>query len=499
MTNINIRKKLTFVTVLAVLMTSLAGCGSTDESGAAKAVDKSKNKMDAVFGADNGDTAETAAAAEGDDGGEGFAADEAEGAVEEFRSADGDAAEGLTLDAIFDTDTTADAAMGEFSAKSSATAGASDGEGIAEYEYSEDVIIDDPVIIDPVDPEEPEDPVIDDSQPFILTAGQWNDNENWGFFSNLVKNETITFPAFGIDPRNRVAVKITKGGEPAANEKAQLLDKDGKVIWSAVSDKNGNAYLFYGENDTPEKVKVGDKEAAVSTRSETDDDDQQGSKQTVSAQSVEIETEGDAVSFENTEVMFILDTTGSMSDEIAYLQKDFSSIAEEVNNGKMTFSVNFYRDEGDDYVTKCNPFTDDVKEVQSLLNAESADGGGDFPEAVADVLEDTITKGSWSDDTNKIAFLIFDAPPHDGKEETLQTAIKSAAEQGVHLVPVVASNSDRETELFGRAIAICTGSNYVFLTDDSGVGGSHLEPIIGDYDVELLHDIIVRNINEIAG
>ena len=44
-----------------------------------------------------------------------------------------------------------------------------------------------------------------------------------------------------------------------------------------------------------------------------------------------------------------------------------------------------------------------------------------------------------------------------------------------------------------------TNSNYVFLTDDSGIGEAHLEPIIGDYKVEKLHDIIVRNIRQIAG
>ena len=59
-------------------------------------------------------------------------------------------------------------------------------------------------------------------------------------------------------------------------------------------------------------------------------------------------------------------------------------------------------------------------------------------------------------------------------------------------MPVVASNADRETELFGRALAIMTGATYVFLTDDSGVGESHLEPIVGDYSVERLHDVIVR-------
>ncbi len=61
---------------------------------------------------------------------------------------------------------------------------------------------------------------------------------------------------------------------------------------------------------------------------------------------------------------------------------------------------------------------------------------------------------------------------------------------------MVASNADRATELFGRAAAIVTNGTYVFLTDDSGVGDEHLEPIVGSYDVELLHDVIVRIINE---
>ena len=331
---------------------------------------------------------------------------------------------------------------------------------------------------------------IDDSKTFVLTAGEWNDNDNWGFFTNLVKNGTINFPVFGIDPTHRIAVTLTKDGEPARDQPVELLDSEGNVIWTARSNKNGVAYVFYKADQQPAQVRSGDATAEVTG----DSADEQGKAGTSEA-ALEVK---DSKVCEETQVMFILDTTGSMYDEIAYLQMDFSSIAKEVDDGHTTFSANFYRDEGDEYVTKCNPFSNDVKAVQSAINRESADGGGDFPEAIAEVLEETITNNDeWSESANKIAFLIFDAPPHDNKAEKLEAAIKTASAKGIHLVPVVSSGADRQTELFGRAMAAQTGSSYVFLTDDSGVGGSHIEPIIGDYDVELLHDVIVRNITEL--
>ena len=110
------------------------------------------------------------------------------------------------------------------------------------------------------------------------------------------------------------------------------------------------------------------------------------------------------------------------------------------------------------------------------------------------MLNDTMIQGSWKEGYRKLAFLIFDAPPHVESSEMVEEAVRAAAEKGVHIIPVVASNADRDTELFGRAVAISTNADYVFLTDDSGVGESHLEPIVGSYQVELLHDLIVREI-----
>lgn len=337
-------------------------------------------------------------------------------------------------------------------------------------------------------------------EPFVLTAGEWNDNANWGFFANLVHNGTIEFPSFGLDPTGRVEVTVTHDGAAVQNQTV-LLNADDTHIWQAKTDKTGTAYLFFdtsyaGQTLTVETAGAEMLEVEVPASFKAG----QGGR-SIPMLEVTAETNENTKVYDLTQVMFILDTTGSMGDEISYLQKDFSTIAEEVADENMTFSVNFYRDKGDDYVTRCNPFTTDIKALQKSLNAEYADGGGDTPEAVAEILDETMNSTEWQEDANKIAFLIFDAPPHSevGCAEMIRSAVEAAAAKGIHLVPVVASNAERETELFGRALSIMTNSNYVFLTDDSGVGDSHLEPIIGDYEVELLHDIIVRNIREIAG
>ncbi|MBR6717794.1 MAG: VWA domain-containing protein [Oscillospiraceae bacterium] len=399
-------------------------------------------------------------------------------------------------------------AVAEYSAEA-ADDGAAVGEATEKADYAPDAAAEEAVPAETApdpDGEIPESqiesvtepPPDDGSQPFVLTAGEWNDNENWGFFSNLVHSGTIAFPSYGLDPVHKISVSVTQSGAPAANQTVTLQDDDA-VIWQAKTDRSGNAYLFYPANGSePVQYTIHAADAAPVTCeiAAEKSGEQGGISVPQNAYSVEITAE--PVKYEKTEVMFILDTTGSMGDEITYLQKDFSAIAGEVSNENMTFSVNFYKDEGDDYVTRCNPFTDDVTDVQAKLNQEFADGGGDSPEAVAQILTETITNGEWSRDTNKIAFLIFDAPPHTGTADAICAAAAAAAEKGIRIVPVVASNAERETELFGRALAIMTDSNYVFLTDDSGVGDSHLEPIIGSYQVELLHDIIVRNIREIA-
>lgn len=316
------------------------------------------------------------------------------------------------------------------------------------------------------------------SQSGILTAAEYSDLDNWDFFLDLVQNQKISFPSYGLNPTNAVSVTVTDNNQqPLAGESVTLQDVQGSVLWETITDEDGKAWLFYEDGVTPATISTGGQDLAYADEVTV-----------VSQASVQKDT--------GLQVMFILDTTGSMGDELEYLKDDFTDIVNQVGGKQMLFSANFYRDQGDAYVTKCNPFTGNVQTVQQQFDAESAAGGGDMPEAVADILYETMVQADWKDGYRKVAFLIFDAPPHDGTEKQIDAAVRAAAAQGIHVIPVVSSNAERDTELFGRALAIMTNSEYVFLTDDSGVGESHLEPIIGNYTVESLHDIIVRLIQE---
>ena len=83
------------------------------------------------------------------------------------------------------------------------------------------------------------------------------------------------------------------------------------------------------------------------------------------------------------QLAFVVDTTGSMGDELEYLKNEFESIVTEVNKSypgvKKEYAFIVYRDQGDEYVTRGLNFTSEVNEVQEFISRQSANGGGDYP------------------------------------------------------------------------------------------------------------------------
>jgi len=205
------------------------------------------------------------------------------------------------------------------------------------------------------------------------------------------------------------------------------------------------------------------------------------------------------------DVSLVIDTTGSMGDEMAYLQTEFIALSRTIAarhpDSAQRWSLVVYRDDGDAYVTRWFDFRDDSEDFRSHLADQMANGGGDFPEAPDQALEQATQLGWRADErTARLAFWVADAPNHPEKAEEMATAIRDLGSLDVHLYPVASSGIDETTELLLRSAAQMTGGRYLFLTDDSGVGGPHKEPTIPCYFVTKLDDAIVRMVDiELSG
>ena len=134
------------------------------------------------------------------------------------------------------------------------------------------------------------------------------------------------------------------------------------------------------------------------------------------------------------DVVFVLDTTGSMGGLIQTAKDKIWSIATTMASAQPTPEIRIglvaYRDRGDQYVTRIVDLSDDLDSVYATLMDFQAGGGGDTPESVNKALFDAVHNISWSQDSQayQVVFLVGDAPPHmDYQDEASYPEIVAAA------------------------------------------------------------------------
>ena len=336
----------------------------------------------------------------------------------------------------------------------------------------------------------------------LLTASEWNDLDNWSAWSEILAGEFSNKTAYWkFYPSTLAAVKVVdENGTGLANVSVELLNGN-DVEFATKTDNTGHAYCWVKlyEDAIKETVKAEDFSLKVNGKvSEAPVEFSLLSGElkvnTITSDAKQADAKAD--------VAFIVDATGSMGDEIRFLQSDISYIIDHAHsetNVALRTAVVFYRDEGDEYLTRGKDFSTDVANTQAFIAEQYASGGGDYPEAVHSALEATLQNFSWNESARaRIAFLILDAPAHhqDDVIESLQSSIRLYAKNGIKLIPVAASGVDKDTESMLRFFDIVTGGTYVFLTDDSGIGYSHIEASVGDSDVEKLADLMIRLIKK---
>ncbi|MBI1225069.1 MAG: VWA domain-containing protein [Bacteroidetes bacterium] len=322
-----------------------------------------------------------------------------------------------------------------------------------------------------------------------ITAGEWDDLENWDFWNSLLTNDTIVGyqDYWRFHPAQRYTVKVLDNlGHPVCDSRVQLMGYGNEPLWEARTDNLGKAELWanlYGGDSQVTNLMV---ESTLVNNPQPNVTN-------------EVVLVGVMPQFSAVDVALIVDATGSMGDEIEYLKAELTDVLNRIQNTAAGLNLRagsvFYRDEGDEFVTKVSPFSTNFHLTQSFVNDNHAGGGGDFPEAVDQAVNKAIFSLEWSNNArSRIAFLILDAPPHheDQAIERLQRSIEEAAAKGIKVIPIVASGIDKETEFLMRYCAIATNGTYVFITNDSGIGNEHLQATVGDYEVEFLNDLMVR-------
>jgi hypothetical protein len=221
------------------------------------------------------------------------------------------------------------------------------------------------------------------------------------------------------------------------------------------------------------------------------------------AQSVTVQVRGEAQAVRKFDLALVVDTTGSMGDELEYLKAELREIVGALRARHrgldIRVSVVAYRDQGDEYVTRTFPFTNDINSIQASLAAQSANGGGDTPEAMEVALNRAVGM-DWRADAAKSILLVADAPPHGEDVAATWNAAEVARGKRISIVPVAASGVGEAAEYIMRAMAAATQSRYLFLTDDSGIGNPHAEPSVDCYHVTRL-DALVRRVldSQISG
>jgi uncharacterized protein YegL len=174
------------------------------------------------------------------------------------------------------------------------------------------------------------------------------------------------------------------------------------------------------------------------------------------------------------EVVFVLDTTGSMGGLIHSAKEKIWSIASTLAQAQQAPEISMglvaYRDRGDAYVTQVVDLNRDLDSMYVKLMDFAADGGGDGPEAVNQALEAAIDRMSWSQDqsTYKVVFLVGDAPPHMDYQDDVKyrQVVATAAARGI-VVNTIQCGSLSDTVAPWREIAALGHGRY-FTVEQAG-------------------------------
>lgn len=154
-------------------------------------------------------------------------------------------------------------------------------------------------------------------------------------------------------------------------------------------------------------------------------------------------------STDNADILFLIDKTSSMLDDIDNIKKGLNNVINSIEKFKNNrLAIATYGDknvDGPQWYSYKN-FDENYKEAKSFVNLISVTEGGDYPESFIDAFFETMDKNFWKSDTKRMIILIGDAPSLNPPlaAHTLEDVIQKAKENKItmNFYPILISPYD---------------------------------------------------------
>ncbi|PID87099.1 MAG: hypothetical protein CSB13_00985 [Chloroflexi bacterium] len=333
-----------------------------------------------------------------------------------------------------------------------------------------------------------------------LTAGEVDDNAEWDAYMQYLDNyQGASILPVDVSERHQIWVQDSQGNPVLGaliNVKA-----DGNSVTTLRTHSNGRSFFFpraYTEYSGDFVVEV-----TVANQTETFTIPTGTSQREWFVTHPGAEQTPPEVKLD---VLFLIDATGSMSDEINQLKENIRTISARIDalpsQPNVRFGMVTYRDVDDEYITQVTDFTPKVEDFAEILNLVQAAGGGDYPEDLNEALSQAVHNPEWRiEETVSLIFLVADAPPHLDYNQQNHYAYEllQAATRGIKIYPIASSGLDKQGEYIFRQLAQTTGGRFIFLTygaEGPGSSGTETEFDVSDYTVSSLDDMVIKIIEE---
>ncbi|MBD3223341.1 MAG: VWA domain-containing protein [Caldithrix sp.] len=335
-----------------------------------------------------------------------------------------------------------------------------------------------------------------------LRAGFADDNQQFNYFLKFLQQYKEQVSIFPLDIQQRLIFRVRdKNNRPLPNAQIKITVGD-QVLEEGRTYADGTFY-FYPSRFQMETafidVNIASSAAVKDTIVRLD-----GPRKNIIRLPIERKIKKPLP----VDILFILDTTGSMGEEIERLKSTIDiihlNIRELPIDVQPRFGMVLYRDRDDQYVTRLIPLTPDLDTFRKELYTVKAGGGGDTPEDLQSALQAGMQEINWDENGLRLGFIITDAPPHLDYDQPYRytDAAIDAKQDAIKFFTIGTGGLDLTGEYVLRQIAQFSAGKYIFLTygeqgeSEGGKPGSVSHHTGTNYQTDKLEAIIIRFVKE---